>query len=114
MNAEILRTNRMVSIILRTPDEQDKHGLKTIQTYINLYPDTVGRIIVNDIDCGEVDSHILSMVINDGLSRRLYCRRCGHKWICRGDSAPQWCPKCNSPYWDKLRRKDTARRNRRS
>ena len=93
----------VTNIILKTSGESDKHGLKSIQTYINLFPDTIGRIIVNGIDCGEVDRHILGMVINDGLSRRLYCRRCNHKWICRGDTSPKFCPLCNSPYWNKPR-----------
>ena len=30
------------------------------------------------------------------------CQRCGHKWILRIPN-PHWCPKCNSPYWNKAR-----------
>lgn len=32
----------------------------------------------------------------------LHCKRCGHKWIPRGNSKPKRCPDCNSPYWDKF------------
>ncbi len=33
------------------------------------------------------------------------CTRCGHTWKPRADRAPQNCPKCKSPYWDKPRQK---------
>jgi len=33
------------------------------------------------------------------------CQRCGHIWILRKPN-PKQCPKCNSPYWNKSRRKD--------
>lgn len=33
----------------------------------------------------------------------LHCIRCSHEWRQRGDSSPERCPKCNSPYWDRLR-----------
>lgn len=30
------------------------------------------------------------------------CYRCSHKWIPREEKeAPQICPKCKSPYWQK-------------
>ena len=31
---------------------------------------------------------------------RYKCLRCGGKWIPRTEN-PKFCPKCNSPYWDK-------------
>ena len=56
-----------------------------------------------------IDARVLIKLENNNLS----CNRCGHIWFPRSTNKPKWCPKCNSPYWDKLRRKDTARRNRR-
>lgn len=95
----------MVEIKLHINGETTRNGLKSIQTHFNLFPDSIGRIEVNGIDCGEANSHNAGMVINDGLSRRLSCRRCdGEKWICRGDKAPKFCPHCKSPYWHKFKR----------
>lgn len=37
------------------------------------------------------------------------CLRCGHEWLPRKASKPKWCPKCNSPYWDKPRTKGGKR-----
>lgn len=35
------------------------------------------------------------------------CERCGHIWRpVNQDKKPSWCPKCNSPYWDKKRQKE--------
>ena len=35
------------------------------------------------------------------------CCRCGHVWRPRNIRiAPERCPKCNSPYWDKPRKTD--------
>ena len=94
----------MVDIILQVVGEHDRHGLKSIQNYFNLFDDGAGRVTVNGIDCGEVDCHNVGFIINEGLSRRLVCRRCDGKWVCRGETAPKFCPKCNSPYWDKPRK----------
>lgn len=33
----------------------------------------------------------------------LACTRCGHTWVPRFDEPPERCPKCNSPYWNRLR-----------
>jgi len=33
------------------------------------------------------------------------CNRCGHSWIPRIEKEPKNCPKCNSPYWNKERKK---------
>lgn len=32
------------------------------------------------------------------------CERCGHGWVTRGESLPERCPRCNSPYWQTARR----------
>ena len=37
------------------------------------------------------------------------CYRCNHKWVPRDDETPRVCPKCKSPYWDKLRKRDLAK-----
>ena len=37
------------------------------------------------------------------------CKRCGHRWFsreCSDGSLPKHCARCNSPYWDKVRRKE--------
>ncbi|MCK9599444.1 MAG: hypothetical protein PHG35_09330 [Dehalococcoidales bacterium] len=50
-------------------------------------------------------------IISDGkkelfiVTSLLHCQRCLHNWKPRGDTAPKFCPKCNSPYWDSPRRK---------
>ena len=33
------------------------------------------------------------------------CLRCGHSWTPRSDQLPRNCPMCNSPYWNRPRRK---------
>ncbi len=33
------------------------------------------------------------------------CERCRHEWIPRKKEYPIICPKCKSPYWDRLRKK---------
>ncbi|MCK9356285.1 MAG: hypothetical protein M0R22_03925 [Dehalococcoidia bacterium] len=33
----------------------------------------------------------------------LECLRCGHKWVPRKTEPPKTCPRCNSPYWDKVK-----------
>ena len=93
----------MVNINLRVPGETERHGLKAIQKYFNLFDGGKGRLIVNGLDCGEVNQGNVGMAINEGLRLGLFCRRCGHKWRVRGETAPRFCPDCNSPYWDKER-----------
>src|SRR4051812_48348200 len=41
------------------------------------------------------------------LPANVNCLRCGHSWQPR-KPVIKWCPKCNSPYWNKPRRKDLA------
>jgi len=36
----------------------------------------------------------------------LECKRCLHRWIPRTGRKPKFCPKCNSPYWDRRRQKE--------
>jgi len=33
------------------------------------------------------------------------CERCEHSWITRTEEIPIVCPKCKSPYWNKLKTK---------
>ena len=35
------------------------------------------------------------------------CTRCGHRWVPRTLN-PRHCARCNSPYWDKPRVRNTA------
>ena len=32
------------------------------------------------------------------------CNRCSHSWIPRAEKEPKVCPKCKSPYWNKVRK----------
>lgn len=35
------------------------------------------------------------------------CYRCGHTWTPRDPAGrPQGCPRCKSPYWNRLRQRD--------
>jgi len=37
------------------------------------------------------------------------CLRCGHKWVPRNaNEEPTICPKCKSPYWNRLRRSNST------
>jgi len=95
-----------MEIILQITGEHDKYGLKSVQRYFNLFPDARGDIIINGLHCGEADIHTVGHIIDLGLKHQLRCRRCEHEWFCRSNSAPKYCPQCNSPYWDKLRKAD--------
>lgn len=33
----------------------------------------------------------------------LFCKRCGATWTPRKKQKPVQCPKCKSPYWNKIR-----------
>ncbi len=37
---------------------------------------------------------------------KFLCLRCDHAWTARINQKPGVCPKCKSPYWDKIRQKD--------
>ncbi|MBS3076150.1 hypothetical protein J4481_00210 [Candidatus Pacearchaeota archaeon] len=37
------------------------------------------------------------------------CERCKHGWITRTEDLPVVCPKCKSPYWDKLTNRNENR-----
>ncbi len=96
--------DKMTDIILNVPGNRPIHGLKSIQTYINLFPDFEGTLTVNDTNCGVVNRKTLGWLINQGLQNPLKCTRCNHKWLPRSQDPPKFCPSCNSPYWDKQRR----------
>lgn len=32
------------------------------------------------------------------------CKRCKHKWFPRKEEKPIICPRCKSPYWNKLKK----------
>ena len=36
------------------------------------------------------------------------CNRCGHEWVPRENGEPEVCPKCKSPYWNKVRVRKVA------
>ena len=38
----------------------------------------------------------------------LKCLRCGHEWIPNRPIEPKVCPKCNSPYWNKVKWKQSG------
>lgn len=48
------------------------------------------------------------------FSDKLVCKRCGHKWKPRSDKLPIVCPnpKCKSPYWNKLRKKNKNKKEK--
>lgn len=33
------------------------------------------------------------------------CNRCGWTWYPRSPVTPHWCPHCNSPYWNRPRKR---------
>jgi predicted Zn-ribbon and HTH transcriptional regulator len=37
------------------------------------------------------------------VGTKLECKRCPHKWTQRGHDPPTQCPKCKSPYWNRIR-----------
>lgn len=46
------------------------------------------------------------MINNDNIT---FCNRCYHSWKRRKDSIPKRCPRCKSPYWNKLRKRISER-----
>lgn len=36
--------------------------------------------------------------------KEFVCERCTHKWIPSSQTKPRVCPKCKSPYWDKVKK----------
>jgi len=34
----------------------------------------------------------------------LNCKRCSHGWTPRSKKKPVQCPKCKSPYWDRIKK----------
>ena len=43
--------------------------------------------------------------MNQNRIQILSCTRCNHKWLPRSKKLPKVCPMCNSPYWNKPRRR---------
>ena len=39
------------------------------------------------------------------IIKQLKCLRCGYTWFPRRPKKPKFCANCNSPYWDRPRRK---------
>lgn len=37
---------------------------------------------------------------------KLHCLRCLYEWYPRSETMPKYCPRCNSPYWNRVRVKD--------
>lgn len=37
---------------------------------------------------------------------KVTCLRCSWTWVPRVER-PKWCPKCNSPYWNKSRERES-------
>lgn len=40
---------------------------------------------------------------------KVKCKRCGWEWVPRVAN-PKWCPKCNSPYWNRERQRESMPR----
>lgn len=38
------------------------------------------------------------------------CERCEHVWVPRDEERPRVCPKCKSPYWDRPRQANMAKK----
>lgn len=64
----------MPKIVLKI-DDSEIHGLKAIQTYINLSPDFAGHIHVDGIDYGPVTIGNIGMRIDNGL-RGIHLQLC--------------------------------------
>lgn len=56
-----------------------------------------GRRVLRTLTDGDRKIYIVTDLLN--------CTRCGHVWTPRVKDRPKFCPKCNSPYWDKERQK---------
>jgi predicted Zn-ribbon and HTH transcriptional regulator len=42
----------------------------------------------------------------------LKCLRCGYEWIPRQRKKPKYCARCNSPYWNKPKWKQSGPRRK--
>lgn len=49
-----------------------------------------------------------SALYNQGMITIHKCLRCGHEWPSRLERLPEVCPKCNSPYWNKPKVKQSG------
>lgn len=43
-----------------------------------------------------------------GKLRVLNCTRCKYEWASRGMRLPKTCPNCNSPYWNRVKTKQSG------
>ena len=43
------------------------------------------------------------------IIKQLKCLRCGYTWFPRRPEKPKFCANCNSPYWDRPRRKKVTK-----
>lgn len=41
------------------------------------------------------------MITMDSINPQLKCIRCQYEWWRRQIELPKFCPRCNSPYWNK-------------
>lgn len=44
------------------------------------------------------------------MLRGYNCTRCNHVWVPRDEGKPLVCPKCKSPYWDKIRQSGSKKK----
>jgi predicted Zn-ribbon and HTH transcriptional regulator len=83
----------MDSIIKTIISTAKEHNVFRDRTYLSLYPSMLVLSNVNTKDGTTL------YVITDMLT----CKRCRHQWTLRGSKLPQYCAKCNSPYWNRDR-----------
>lgn len=55
-----------------------------------------------------IDDAQVERLVDQLLLSLLTCTRCGYQWYPRTPNLPKVCPnpKCKSPYWNKVRRKE--------
>ena len=65
------------------------------------------KILAKGIDIMLFSQHNKSMT-NEIELPTLKCLRCGYEWIPRQPKKPKYCARCNSPYWDRLKVKQSG------
>lgn len=45
------------------------------------------------------------------ISRIMRCSRCMHAWWPKGNVVPKVCPRCKSPYWNRVRSRRKENKN---
>ena len=54
----------------------------------------------------DIDDDIISEFLVDIIKQGVKCGRCEYKWIPKHkNKLPKNCPRCNSPYWNKPRKR---------